>query len=87
MSGKVSAWLEDLRLGQYAARFKENAIDWDLLSDLDQETLKDIGVDTAGHRLKILKAAKALQIEPLDPFSIPDEASSSVSRSPVAKND
>lgn len=79
MSGKVSAWLEDLRLGQYAARFEENAIDWDLLSDLDQETLKDIGVDTAGHRLKILKAAKALQIEPLDPFSIPDEASSSVS--------
>lgn len=40
--------------------FSENAIDWDLLPELDQETLKDIGIDIAGHRLRILKAAPAL---------------------------
>jgi len=56
MSGKVSAWLEGLGLGQYAATFEENDIDWELINDIDQETLKDIGIESAGHRLKILKA-------------------------------
>ena len=57
MTGKVSAWLEDLGLGQYAAAFEANDIGWDLINDIDQETLKDIGIGSAGHRLKILKAA------------------------------
>ena len=55
MSGKVAAWLEQLGLGQYAAAFEENDIDWDLLGEIDQQTLKDIGVTSAGHRLQILK--------------------------------
>ena len=38
-------------------RSKTNDIDWDLINDIDQETLKDIGIGSAGHRLKILKAA------------------------------
>jgi class 3 adenylate cyclase/tetratricopeptide (TPR) repeat protein len=60
MSSKVTAWLNDLELGQYSTLFEDNAIDWDLLPELDQETLKDIGIGTAGHRLRILKAATAL---------------------------
>ena len=60
MSEKVSDWLEDLGLGQYSTAFEENAIDWELLPELDQETLKDIGIGVAGHRLRILKAATAL---------------------------
>jgi len=60
MTGKVSAWLEDLGLGQYAAAFEENDIGWDLINDIDQETLKDIGIGSAGHRLKILKSAANL---------------------------
>ena len=60
MSEKVFEWLENLGLGQYATAFEENAIDWELLPELDQETLKDIGVGVAGHRLRILKAATAL---------------------------
>ena len=56
MTVKVSAWLEDLGLGQYAATFEENDIDWELINDINQETLKDIGIKSAGHRLKILKA-------------------------------
>jgi class 3 adenylate cyclase len=63
MSEQVTAWLEDLELGQYSIAFEENAIDWGLLPELDQETLKDIGVSIAGHRLRILKAAKALTLE------------------------
>ena len=60
MSGKVSKWLVDLELGQYAAAFKENDIGWDLLGEIDQETLKDIGITSAGHRLRILKGIKTL---------------------------
>ena len=63
MSEQVSAWLQDLGLGQYSAAFEENAIDWELLPDLDQEILKDIGVSIAGHRLRILKAVDALTAE------------------------
>ena len=63
MSVKVLEWLENLGLGQYATAFEENAIDWELLPELDQETLKDIGVSIAGHRLRILKAASALLAE------------------------
>ncbi|MBT8433602.1 MAG: AAA family ATPase, partial [Gammaproteobacteria bacterium] len=63
MSVKVSEWLENLGLGQYKTAFEENAIDWELLPELDQETLKDIGVGIAGHRLRILKATSALTAE------------------------
>jgi class 3 adenylate cyclase/tetratricopeptide (TPR) repeat protein len=57
MSVMVFEWLESIGLGQYAAAFAENDIGWELLGDIDQETLKDIGIGSAGHRLKILKAA------------------------------
>lgn len=52
----IARWLKQLGLSQYEAAFKQNAIDWELLPDVDQETLKDIGVNAAGHRLRILKA-------------------------------
>jgi class 3 adenylate cyclase len=60
MSQKVAFWLEKLGLDQYSVTFEENAIDWELLPELDQETLKDIGVKIAGHRLRILKAASEI---------------------------
>ncbi len=63
MSVKVFEWLESIGLGQYAAAFEENDIGWELLGDIDQETLKDIGVSSAGHRLQILKAAKSIHPE------------------------
>ena len=63
MVKKVAEWLHGIGLGQYSAGFEKNAIDWELLPDLDQETLKDIGVDVAGHRLRILKAITALQAD------------------------
>ena len=51
-------WLTDLGLGQYAEVFASNDIDWDLLPELTNDTLKDIGIGSAGHRLRILKAIK-----------------------------
>ena len=69
MSGKVAEWLENLGLGQFAAAFEENAIDWELLPDVDQNTLKDIGIKEAGFRLRIMKGIAALQSEASGSYS------------------
>ena len=58
----VQQWLKSLDLGQYADAFEKNDFDLDLLAELDHEILKDIGVGSAGHRVRILKAIKALDI-------------------------
>ncbi len=61
MSNDVAKWLEQLGLSRYSAVFAENAIEWDILPELDHETLKDIGITRAGDRLRLIKAARALQ--------------------------
>jgi hypothetical protein len=45
---RVSEWLETIGLAQYADAFHENDIDIDLLGQLDDQILKDIGVSSAG---------------------------------------
>ncbi len=42
MSESVTKWLEGLGLGQYADAFEENAIDREVLAQLDHDVLKDI---------------------------------------------
>ena len=54
----IRAWLGGLGLPQYADAFEENEISIELLGELDQDLLKEIGITTLGHRLKILKAVK-----------------------------
>jgi class 3 adenylate cyclase/tetratricopeptide (TPR) repeat protein len=54
----IRQWLEELILDQYADAFEENDIGVALIPSLDHDVLKDIGVSIAGHRLKILNAAK-----------------------------
>ncbi len=54
----VRLWLDALGLGQYADAFEENDLELDLLPELTDELLQTIGVDSVGHRLKILKAAR-----------------------------
>ena len=63
MSDKVKNWLNKIGLGQYSNAFIENEITWDLLSDLDQDILKDLGVDLAGHKIRILRACAQLDSE------------------------
>ncbi len=63
MANSVTKWLEQLGLGHYATAFAENDIDWELLPELDQETLIHIGITSAGHRLRIIKAAKSIQAD------------------------
>ena len=57
----VAAWLEGLGLGQYAANFAEHEIGPDLLPDLSDEDLREIGVTALGHRKLILKAIASFQ--------------------------
>ena len=56
----LGGWLEQLGLGKYADAFEENDIDWDILPELTNDDLKDLGVDLVGHRRKLLKAISAL---------------------------
>jgi hypothetical protein len=45
----VRRWLETIGLAQYADAFEANDIDMDLLRQVGDQTLKDIGVSSAGH--------------------------------------
>jgi class 3 adenylate cyclase/predicted ATPase len=53
----VGTWLSGLGLGQYEAIFRENEIEADVLTELTDQHLKDLGV-SLGHRLKMLRAIR-----------------------------
>ena len=57
---KVRTWLAAIGLTQYADAFETNDIEMDLLGQLDDQMLKDIGVASAGHRLRIHNAVAKL---------------------------
>jgi SAM domain (Sterile alpha motif) len=53
---EIRKWLETIGLDQYANAFEANDIDMELLKQVDDQTLKDIGVSIGGHRLHIRDA-------------------------------
>src|SRR6201997_3756504 len=59
----VVVWLRSLGLGKYEAAFRENDIDETVLPGLTHETLKELGVASIGHRVKLLDAIAALRSE------------------------
>ena len=61
----VRNWLEAIGLGRYADAFEANDIDTDLLAQIDDQMLKDIGVPSAGHRLRIRNAIAKLALTPI----------------------
>jgi predicted ATPase/class 3 adenylate cyclase len=58
----IAEWLASIGLGEYAERFRENAIDLSVVRDLTEQDLKDLGV-LLGHRRKMLRAIIELQGE------------------------
>jgi class 3 adenylate cyclase/predicted ATPase len=58
----VRSWLEGVGLSQYAEVFEANDIDMDLLKQVGDQTLKDMGVSSAGHRLRLLNAIAKLTV-------------------------
>jgi len=61
---EIRKWLESVALDQYADAFEANDIETDLLKQVDDQTLKDIGVASAGHRLIQLIAANKERCRP-----------------------
>jgi SAM domain (Sterile alpha motif) len=56
----IVVWLRSLGLGKYEAAFRENDIDETVLPILTHENLKELGIASLGHRLKLLDAIAAL---------------------------
>ena len=59
----IVVWLRSLGLGKYEAAFRENDIDETVLPSLTHENLKELGVASLGHRVKLLDAIAALRNE------------------------
>jgi SAM domain (Sterile alpha motif) len=57
---EVRKWLDSIGLAQYGDAFETNDLDIDLLGQVDDQLLKDIGVSSAGHRLRIRNAIAKL---------------------------
>jgi class 3 adenylate cyclase len=59
----VADWLRALGLERYAAAFRENAVDAEVLPSLTADDLKDLGVTLVGHRRRLLEAISAMRIK------------------------
>src|ERR1700740_1144942 len=59
----IVVWLRSLGLGKYEAAFRENDIDETVLPGLTHETLKELGVASVGHRMKLLDALASLRTD------------------------
>ncbi|KAH9817554.1 sterile alpha motif/pointed domain-containing protein, partial [Melampsora americana] len=58
---QVLKWLQDLKLSHLASIFAENDIVGDVLLDVDQAALKEMGVSKVGDRVKVIVAVKDLK--------------------------
>jgi class 3 adenylate cyclase len=65
----IDGWLRRIGLEQYAQTFRDNAIDADVLRDLTDEHLRELGLPL-GARLKLLKAVAALGTSQQAPASL-----------------
>ena len=57
----VARWLHDIKCASHQDIFRANDIRGDVLLDLDQKTLHEMGVASIGDRLRILNAVKILR--------------------------
>ncbi|KAI0079916.1 Pkinase-domain-containing protein [Panus rudis PR-1116 ss-1] len=57
----VARWLADIKCGHHAHLFKANDIRGDVLLELDQMTLKEMGLMSVGDRIRIISGVKNLR--------------------------
>jgi hypothetical protein len=62
---EIRKWLEGIGLGQYGGAFEANKIAINLLGQVDDQILKDIGISAAGDRLRIRNAIAKLATAPV----------------------
>jgi class 3 adenylate cyclase/tetratricopeptide (TPR) repeat protein len=60
MTEDLRSWLSRVGLGGYADRFAENGVDWDVLHELTEADLKELGL-SLGDRKRLLKAIGGLK--------------------------
>ena len=60
MSNDVKQWLDALGLSRYAGNFVENEVGIELLPELGDADLKEMGISALGHRKALLKAIAEL---------------------------
>ncbi|KAM0745584.1 Pkinase-domain-containing protein [Meredithblackwellia eburnea MCA 4105] len=58
---QVSDWLTEVNCAQYSDTFRKNDIRGNVLLDVDQMALKEMGIRSVGDRVKITVAIKALR--------------------------
>jgi len=56
MFNDVGQWLDTLGLGRYADNFAEHEVGLDLLPELGDADLKEMGISALGHRKTLLKS-------------------------------
>ena len=59
---EIAAWLRELGLERYEQAFRESDIDTDILADLTETDLEELGISLSD-RKKLLKAIAALNPE------------------------
>jgi mitogen-activated protein kinase kinase kinase len=57
----VARWLADSKCAHHAQTFANHDIRGDILLDLDQQTLREMGIASVGDRIKILNGVKSLR--------------------------
>ena len=60
----MAEWLRGLGLEQYAPAFREHHIDGEVLRRLTTQDLRELGIDSIGHRRRMLDAIAALPARP-----------------------
>jgi class 3 adenylate cyclase len=75
----VSSWLASVGFERYAEAFEAEDISVDVLSELTEADLKELGVATLGDRKRLLKAIGALASPPAAPVLPPSAATATVS--------
>ncbi len=66
MADDIAQWLEGLGLGQYVQAFAENDVRLDVLKDLTDADLRELGV-SLGDRRRILRAITDMTEASADP--------------------
>jgi class 3 adenylate cyclase/predicted ATPase len=67
----IGAWLGSLGLDRYEAAFRDNDVDLEVLPRLTADDLRELGVNSVGHRRRLLTAIAGLGVAPAEPVAAP----------------
>jgi class 3 adenylate cyclase len=81
---QIADWLEKLGMSEYAQRFAENDVDFEVLGELTDTDFDRLGV-SIGHRRKMIRAIRALAALPISAASEQPASSSTVATRDTAE--